>query len=84
MVYSSGIRVIRQTPKGLGACCRPAPKDGESGRAQALSDLAGRARGLSALLVRSLSCTMSEERVGDFESRDSECKRSVRRRRVEW
>ena len=52
----SGTRVIRQTPrKGLGACCRPAPEDhGESGRAQALSDLAGRARGLSALLVRSL------------------------------
>ena len=27
-------------------------------------------------------CTTSEERAGDAESKDSECKRSVRRRRV--
>ena len=66
------------------AAVPPRTEGGESGRAQILADVAGRARGLSALLVRSLSCTVSEERVADFASRDSECKRSVRRRRVEW
>ena len=73
-----GSRIVLQTPEGMGACCRPTKEGGESGRAQIPADVAGRARGLSALLVRSLSCTMSEERVEDFESRDSECKRSVR------
>ena len=43
----SGIRIVRRLSEGPDACCRPAPEGGESGGAQAFSDLAGRARGLS-------------------------------------
>ena len=39
-------------PKGMDAC-HQTPKGVESGRAQVLAEVAGRARGLSALLVRS-------------------------------
>ena len=62
----------------------PPRRAGKVGELSFFSDLVGRARGLSALLVRSLPCAMSEGGVGDVESKDPECKRSVRRRLVEW
>ena len=74
-------RRVSSPPKGMEPCHQPSLGP-ESEKAQPLSGLVGPG-GLS-LLVRSLSCTMSGERVGDFESKDSECKRSVRRWRVEW
>ena len=60
-----GSRIVLQIPKGMDACHQTPRAGVESGRAQILSEVAGRARGLSALLVRSLPCPMSEGRVRD-------------------